>query len=714
VRPKINKVVNPDFSQGKKAPRGWVWTAKPAGARWLRHATDCADQTPGITIESNRARGSAYWSQAVACKPEQFYRVEATVTCDLAASGDADGIVLRVEPWADGRLCGESRTTPGLHHADEPIAVRTYFQAPAGVRRLRVGVGVVDATGTARVEHVRFIPILEPDEMSHVLAVPPPLSAYPRRKPAQTVCVCSDQAADRPLTRLLAGFFGESMVLAIPSVECNVGSAGADAVFLPDPLPPPSIRTLERLIHLASDRLVVVSLPAFAKLTRGIASVRRVEQLDDPIHAKVTFANYATPGFALNDTFAYAWAGRAIGSFVQNHFRRTEALRNFCRKHGFETMLVSMCERDVTSDRPVCLYKPTGAGGLLVLDVEPVEATPSTYGEPNLAMHLLLSILGSVQVGLGQYTVPVREEASFRDSIREMGSRFEQFAVHDADVPVEQVHEQLVTIGREDESYGLPLQPKPVLLVRSGVCTGDMESVYGAFAWFKQLVRPPPYACPYADPLASRFRLAWVPCVAPWIAGDGWRRSAAPSAVPMELESDGAAVAALIDIVSCPVNSVRVVFCRDDDAFQHCAAWLPRLATTFPAGRYFAYTVADGEPFTDRRRYAWRGVEHGVQVVVDPNAFGEPIHRDAMAAGGQVIRLELPGCDADFVSHSIQRTDLAATVLEQVIGLQYGMIAVNRSAAPVHFDGFPPVGPWEPLIVDARDPILQSRTCQVG
>ncbi len=182
----------------------------------------------------------------------------------------------------------------------------------------------------------------------------------------------------------------------------------------------------------------------------------------------------------------------------------------------------------------------------------------------------------------------------------------------------------------------------------------------------------------------------------------------------MELESDGAAVAALIDIVSCPVNSVRVVFHRDDDAFRHYAAWLPRLATTFPAGRYMAYTVADGEPFTDRRRYAWRGVEHNVRVVVDPNAFGEPIHRDAIAARGQVIRLELPGCDADFASHSIQRTDLAATLLEQVIGLQYGMIAVNRSAAAVHFDGFPPVGPGEPLIVDARDPILQSRTVQVG
>ena len=31
-----------------------------------------------------------------------------------------------------------------------------------------------------------------------------------------------------------------------------------------------------------------------------------------------------------------------------------------------------------------------------------------------------------------------------------------------------------------------------------------------------------------------------------------------------------------------------------------------------------------------------------------------------------------------------------------------------------YFDGFPPVGPGEPLIVDRRDPILRSRVFQVG
>ncbi|MEK7757981.1 MAG: phosphatidate cytidylyltransferase, partial [Planctomycetota bacterium] len=303
---KINKLANPDFSQGKYAPRNWVWTGKPRGARW------CRDAAEGIVVVSNRAEGSAYWSQVVVCKPGEFYRVEATATCELEASGDAGGLVLRVEALVNGRPRGEPCTTPGLHYADEPIAIRTYFKIPEGVRRVRVSAGVVDAIGTARIRQVRVIAILEPDEMSHVLAVPPPASAYARPKNTRTVCVCSDQGGDRPLTRLLSAFFGESKVRAIPRGEFRPVSVVSDALFLPDPVPPPAIRSLEQLVDLASDRMVVVSLPAFAKLTRGVASLRRVEQLDDPIHAKVTFANYATPGFALNDTFAY-FVGVAAG-----------------------------------------------------------------------------------------------------------------------------------------------------------------------------------------------------------------------------------------------------------------------------------------------------------------------------------------------------------------------------------------------------------------
>lgn len=100
MMPKVNKIANPDFSQGKKAPRGWVWTVKGGRSRWRR------DGATGIIVESKRAGESAHWSQVVVCKPEQFYRVEAAATCELEASSDAGGLVLRVEPLVNGRRHG--------------------------------------------------------------------------------------------------------------------------------------------------------------------------------------------------------------------------------------------------------------------------------------------------------------------------------------------------------------------------------------------------------------------------------------------------------------------------------------------------------------------------------------------------------------------------------------------------------------------------------
>jgi len=715
----VNRIRNADFSQGKPEPRCWVWSATVKGARWSRGFRDRAAGTGGIRIVSKRLKGAAFWSQTVACKPGQFYRVEANVTCNLTVpdertAPDAAGFVLVVEPMAGKRPVGERRVTPGLHRASEPVAVRTYYKAPNDSRRLKLSVGVVDARGTAHIHHVRFIEILEPEEESHVLALPAPSHAIPAPHPAQRVCICSTRAAERPIARLLAGYFGESNVCTVAPEKLQTLKRKVDALLLPDPTAPPSIRSLAGLTELAADRIVVISLPAFAQVAKGGVSVRRVEQEDDPIHAKLSFANYATRGFALDDVFPYAWCGGTQNCFVQNHFRRTGGLKAFCEKHKFVTLLVSMCDQDVTSDRPICLYRETPGGGLFVLDIEPVEAEASTFSEPALPMHLLLSVLGQTQNSLGQYVVPAQTEAEFRESIRDMADRFDPFVVHDADFPIDEVTEQLVTIGREDQSYGRPIKPKPVILVRTGLTSGDVESVYGTFVWLKQFVRVQPYHCPYAQQLAGQLRLAWVPLVAPWEARGGWRRSSRPPLDKTGITADCGYIAALIDVATCAGNEVGVVLPSHEGVYQRYAEWLPRMAAAFAPGGCFLPTVDDRETFFDRDRFAWRHLRHDLQVIVDPEVFQTEVHRGVMAAGGQVVRIEIPGHDADFSAQSIQCTDLAATLLEHVIGLQYGLIAVNRQPATVHFDRFPPVGPGETLIIDRRDPMLRADASQAG
>ncbi|MCH7808799.1 MAG: hypothetical protein IIB60_06190, partial [Planctomycetes bacterium] len=571
----VNRIKNPDFSGGKTVPRSWTWTSETGSTKWQRGEDADQDRAGGISITSPRATAGAWWSQVVACKPGQFYRVEATVTCDVDALDEAGGCLLSIQPMANGRPTGERCVTPAVHRSSGPIDIRAYYEAPADVRRVMVSVGLAQAQGVLRIHHVRFIAILEPDADSHILAIPVPASACPPPRSVRNVCVCSERADDRPMTSALRRYFGEAQVRALLPEKLSVSGPRADALLLPDPTPPRGIRSLLALMKLAGKRIVVISLPAFASLTRGALKVRRIEQDDDPIHAKVAWANYATRGFALVDVFPYAWTGETAGSFVQNQFRSTPAVRAFCKKHGLETLLWSMCDRDATSDQPISFYKETDQGGLFVLDTEPVETPGSTFGEPQLAMHLLLSVLGQPVNGLGQYVIPYRNEGDFRTAIREMDARFEPFVVHDADVPVTEVTEQIVTIGNDMLSFGEPVTAKPVIIVRSGLSSGDLESIYGTMLWFKQLVRMEPHTCAYADRLASAFRFAWIPCAAPWEAPDGWGRAAQPPPLPTEIDVEEAQMAALIDIVSRPVNRARVIIPTDQGEYGRFIRWVP-------------------------------------------------------------------------------------------------------------------------------------------
>ncbi|MFQ5495177.1 MAG: hypothetical protein ACE5EX_07325 [Phycisphaerae bacterium] len=713
----VNKLRNPDFTTGRSRPSGWTWTADDPDASWERSSPTARDTASGITIRTPPSTTSAAWSQTAVCKPGSFYRIEATIRCDLqpqAADDDEAGFVLSAEPLADGRPAGPRRVTPGLLHADQPTDVRAYYQVPEGIRRVRVSVGIASATGTATVSCVRCIIILEPDETSHELAIPPPAHTQPPPRRVQRVCVCSQTAEDRPLTAVLRAHFGDSNVVTAAPDASRASWPQADALLLPDATPPRSIRSITGLVRLASQRVVVISLSAFARLSDGAATVRRIEQDDDPIHARVSFANHATRGFALRDTFPYAWPSGRPGGFAQHQFRRTPEFKAMVKKHGFVTLLESMCDRDATSEKPICLYEETAGGGLFVLDLDPVEAPSSTFGEVTIAAHLLLSILGQQQSGLGMFVSPVRSERLVRLMMRDLADRFDPFVVYDADVPADEVTDQLITIGTEDRSFGLPLQSKPVILVRTGLVPADAESLYGALAWFKQLIRMEPHVCPYARALTSHFRLAWVPLSATWEPRDGWRLPAWQIEQRTTIDQQDGEVAALIDIVSRPRNRLRVLFPKEDAAYRRCAAWLPPLMREFTPARSLAFTVPAGAAFNDRRLYAWRDDRPELSVEVSESTFRDDAHQDVLTGGGTVIRLEIPGHDADFVAHSIPRTDLTATLLEHVIGLQYGLIAVNRRSTPVRFDALPPVESGGALVIDHRDPVLSDRASQAG
>lgn len=710
----VNKIKNAHFAEGKVGPSRWVWNARRSQARWRRLKADEPGKPEGVEIVTESERGEAFWSQSVACARDKYLRLDAVVTCDLSGVSGAGGLVLTAQAFDGDDPVDEPRSTPPVLRADEPVTVRTFFRVPAGAKQIKIAVGVTHAKGVAVVHAVRAMPMIEPEEASHMLAIPPPPYAVAPRTVARRITVCSSTAKERRLTTLLREALGSSAVSALDPGAFDPKSLRSDALLIPDETPPRSIRTLKSLFALAEERMVVLSLSAFASLTGDNVKVRRVEQEDDPLCARIGYAGSMTRGFALDDTFTFGWEGSKPGGYVHRQFVKSVAFTKFIKKHGFETLLVSMGNTDATSDRPIALYRPSERGGLYVLDLEPIERPSSTMNEPVLLLHLLLSMLGHGDTGLGQYMVPAPTEAILRELFREAYPRFREFIVHDADVPASEVKEQLVTIGRGDESFGLPLKTKPLILVRSGLMSEDAESVYGCFLWFKQLIRMVPYPCPYAGALASRFRFAWVPSAAPWGGCFGWRRRGAPPHAPMQFDVDDGSLGVVIDVVSKPINRVRVVLPERSGSFDHLASWFPRLAGSFGGGRFFAPCAAAGADDSDRAALGWRFVEHAVEVCVEPDVFQERALREAAQAGAAVVRIEAPGFDADFPALSIHRTNVVATALEHVIGLYYGLIAVNRHLRPVHFDGFAPLAPGESLILDRTDRALSSSGAQAG
>ena len=700
----LNLIKNPRLAEGLRAPRGWRWRGDGQAAGWAREAPP-EGQPAVMTVRCQGPGASAGWARRVRCKPQEHYRVEVVVSCRCGSARDAAGFMLSLQPVQDGVACARRAELVAPPRLDEPTVLRAYYHAPPEVNSVELQVGLVRAEGFARIHEVTMFSILEPEAKSHVHAAVPPPYAYPAPRAVRKVCVWTPQGpargqeAGRPIVDLLRKRFGPRAVWTLTSQESPASgppadampadampadAMSADAILIPGDAPPPALAKLPALYALAAERLVVLSLPAFARIAGPACEIRTVHQGDDPIHAKVRCANFITRGFAIADVFPYAWRDRDRRTIVQRHFRRTIALREFCRKHGFETILDSVCNTDAASDRPVCLYKQMDRGGIVVLDVEPAEAVATNFDEPNLACYLLLNVLGVEQAAQGQYVAPARHEKELRDEVAELGQRYPRLVVRGCDHPDKPRRDQFIEVGGEaDESLGPPVVPRPLILIRTGLRGDDVDGVYGTMLWLRNLVRPEPHACPYAPELISRFRLAWIPLCAEWHCGHGWRRPDDTAVLEMAAEFEPRALAAVIDVSSTPTRRVRVIVAGGQQLDRY-AEMLPDLFHRFVNDRFFYRSVEPGRSIHERAEMRWRPEQLPVEVKADEaGLFDSDFHRQARNAGAGLIRLEFPGPAADLSTGSIWRTDLVATVLEQVIGLQYGWIAMNRRGRPV-------------------------------
>ena len=150
---------------------------------------------------------------------------------------------------------------------------------------------------------------------------------------------------------------------------------------------------------------------------------------------------------------------------------------------------------------------------------------------------------------------------------------------------------------------------------------------------------------------------------------------------------------------TCPRREVRVIGSTDSPAFQRIRRWMPSLGGSLVGNRYCYHAPEAHASAVDLGFDEWRQQTLLPTAEVDENAFQTEFHRRMADMGVDLTRLEVPASSVDMTAASIWRTDLVATLLETLVGLYYGLIAVNRTARPMPLDLTSPLNPDE---VDLR------------
>ncbi len=678
---KLNLINNSRLAEGVKSPKGWKWLGDDQAVTWSREPS-AGSKDEAMTLRSSSTANVGGWARRVRCKPDEYYRVECLVSCACDASGDADGLVLSMQPVVEGEPADDPVELIAPLTLEQPTRLRAYYHSPENVRSVEVQIGLARAKGVARIHSLTMQSIIEPETESHMLSCPPPPYAYPATKKVKKVTVCSSKRDARPISAILKKRFGAASVTAISADAFEADGTKADAILFPDDLPR-GVKKLEALHKLAQTRIVVINLKAFEELSNEACMMRITKQADDSMQAKVSYANFMTRGFAIGDLFPFDWLGPDGLSFIQRQYRTSNAFKDFCKKHEYEVILASMANTDARSDCPICLFKPTPGGGVVVLDVEAAEQTPTNLHEPDLAFYFLLNILGAEQNTLGQYVAPLETEKEFRDQIVELGQRYSALVIKGERNPDKPRRDQIVELGGGDEGFGLPINTRPLIVLRTGLSGNDHDGVYGAMAWLKNLVRHEPFACPYALELLSRFRFAWIPFNSTYLGDMGWHRPDTVEVIEPAMDLKKQEVAAVIDLTAAEDRAYRLK-CSDPALANRCRESLGQLTDRFVNNRFFYRAMDEGECRANPESMKWRIQKLAPHIEsVGTSCFDAAIHRQALASGASLIRIEFPACEGYFTGQSVWRTDLVAQTLEHVVGLLFGWIAMNRQGKAI-------------------------------
>jgi hypothetical protein len=607
----------------------------------------------------------------VACEGDQHYRIEAVVRCELDGAGNGDGLRMAVRSVGKDSPIDEPLRRSGWRRTKTWDLWQDIYKTPKEAKHLDVEILLEGVEGQAWIDEVRAIAIEEPDLCSHVLAVPPPAYGYPAPRQVTTAAVVMPEDGRDRLIEVVAGRLGQKHVRAVGPKDFD-STSNADAVILQGEDWGRSGPNLKQLLNRANSQMIIVSLGLFAKMVNrqhnGTIDLKKNSQDDDPIHAKVMYANFVTRGFALEDVIPYRWEDGE--DYYQRYIRRSRDFKAFGKKHELLTLLTSEGDTDAKSGHPTVLYKEVSGGGLVVMDLDGVFADYLSSDSANVTATILFNVLGQAQASLGQFVAPGTKLDELKEIVEDTAERFPLMQLSEGQEPTEP--KWRFDLGHPGTSYGLA-RHRPTVMVRTGMNGDDIEGVYGALMWLKGLCRPEPYGCRYVNTLDSRHHVRWIPLVRPEL----WAEHVSPTDLLPDASRFDEGVGVVLDVTRAKDESIELLL-PGEAGYEPFKMTLPLLYEAMGRGRFFHFGPAPLAGRGERHTMGWRGDLLPLNIVADADAFGGPFDRAALEAGTRIIRLRLPD-GADFgPGTSFRLTELAASMIEWIVGLELGLVVVNR------------------------------------
>ncbi|MFB3891018.1 MAG: M14 family zinc carboxypeptidase [Phycisphaerae bacterium] len=687
-----NLLKNSSFKEGDESPSHWEWVVQAGLPVWSFDFQTPRGQGRSICILQDGQSWHGEFRQKVRCKGGRRYRLSGWIKVANEGTGSQSGANLCIRAFARGRQIHDLWFRPFFVGREEWRLWSIQYVAPCQSDSLLVSFDMRRSGGCAWFSDLELIEVSEPVFANADLTTPAAAAQGPALIKRAAVVIAGDGRSR--ITDMLEGLLGRGNVTQVDPRGNQVFEG--DALLVCHHGKKPVIGG-GAVLGLCEDSLCVLTPESFAAAFEKHVKCRVARTSGAHPPARIVADNFLTTGFAKGDVIP--WFRRADDGRQEQP--QVAVAKEYLKRLDMQVIATADGERVGSDGPPVILWRPGERGGLLVMDIEMLNARPDFMAYENLAATILCNAFGRPQAYFGRFVYPGYPRFDFD------GFRRQVQAVAAAHPSIELREEGRSRLGRP--IYSLAIGPKhaPTVYVDCGIHSDEWAPCYGSLLYLDRLAGECEAGHPLANALVGKLRLKVIPLLSPdgwddhvrfirdhldlnrnfpvnWESYTGGSKGSGPLSEPearivaniFRREN----LVAAVNWHETTANTNWVGLARLDGRYRKYATAVPaifgQLIDGFPR-RHFAWQAATWTQITDPHNFHWHSTDSFpyIRDYSPQKCPYELFYADSL--GIDALTIEQYGNSDLACSTSPQRTDMTGMIFEMLVGLQVGLVCRN-------------------------------------